>query len=75
MRYRVLPFTLIWFIASFIFFQYMSTSPEQEPEYFEDHVRAALQVIFNHPKPHETLFPGDKAWRYKKQPDGTWLKQ
>ena len=53
----------------------MSTSPEQEPEYFEDHVKAALKVLLEHPCPHETLFCNKNAWRYKKQQDGSWIKE
>ena len=53
----------------------MSTSPEQEPEYFEDHVRAALKILHDHPFPHKTLFVDNEAWRYKKLADGSWLKE
>ncbi len=54
--------------------RYLSTSPEQEPEYFEDHVRAALRVLHQHPEPDKSLFPDKLPWKYKKQADGSWMK-
>ncbi|KAI0207114.1 Protein N-terminal asparagine amidohydrolase [Lamellibrachia satsuma] len=52
--------------------QYLSTSPEQEPPHFENHVRKALTVLKNHPKPHRTLFPNDAPRCYAMDENGQW---
>jgi protein N-terminal asparagine amidohydrolase len=53
-------------------FQYLSTSPEQEPSYFEVNVRKALKVLSDHPHPEQTLFPDGQPHRYYLQQDGRW---
>ncbi|XP_060066595.1 protein N-terminal asparagine amidohydrolase-like isoform X2 [Ylistrum balloti] len=45
--------------------EHLSTSPEQEPPYFEDHVRAALLQIKEHPEPLKTVFKDGKPHCYK----------
>lgn len=44
--------------------QHLSTSPEQEPPHFEDHVRAALLQIKEHPEPLKTVFKDGKPRCY-----------
>ncbi|ESP01448.1 hypothetical protein LOTGIDRAFT_186232 [Lottia gigantea] len=53
--------------------KHLSTSPEQEPEGFEDSVRAAFIQIRDYPNPMKSHFSHGGARRYKKQPDGTWI--
>ncbi|XP_033754286.1 protein N-terminal asparagine amidohydrolase-like [Pecten maximus] len=45
--------------------EHLSTSPEQEPLYFEDQVRAALIQIKEHPEPLKTVFKDGKPHCYK----------
>lgn len=52
--------------------EYLSTSPAQEPEHFEQSVRAALMQMKEHPKPLETVFRRRKPHRYRKEADGKW---
>lgn len=49
----------------------LSTSPEQEPEHFVQHVREALTFLRDNPKP-ERLFPSGLPRKYRKNVDGTW---
>lgn len=55
-----------------VYRKYLSTSPEQEPEGFEQSVRASLVQMKEHPKPLETVFVGGKPRCYRKEPDGKW---
>ncbi|CAH1795030.1 unnamed protein product [Owenia fusiformis] len=52
--------------------QYLSTSPEQEPEHFVANVRRTLCFIHDNPKPLETIFKDGKPRRFKIQEDGAW---
>jgi len=54
--------------------QRLSTSPEQEPPHFEEHIRSALRVLRSHPKPHITLFPDARPRTYHLNCDGLWLR-
>ncbi|OWF40345.1 protein N-terminal asparagine amidohydrolase-like [Mizuhopecten yessoensis] len=45
--------------------EHLSTSPAQEPAHFEDHVRAALLQIKEHPQPMKTIFKDEKPRCYK----------
>ncbi|CAK8680166.1 unnamed protein product [Clavelina lepadiformis] len=47
--------------------QYMSTSPEVEPDNFCDHIRATLQFIADNPDPVETVFKDNKPLKYQKK--------
>ena len=49
----------------------LSTSPEQEPEHFVQHVRDALTFVRDNPNP-EMLFPSGLPRKYRKNADGTW---
>lgn len=43
----------------------MSTSPEVEPENFEDHIRATLAFIATHPDPMQSIFASGKPLIFK----------
>ena len=50
---------------------HMSTSPEQEPDDFEDNVRNGYKVLLKSP---EEIFPNNQARRYK-MINGEWKLQ
>uniref|UniRef100_A0A9L0IZI3 N-terminal asparagine amidase n=1 Tax=Equus asinus TaxID=9793 RepID=A0A9L0IZI3_EQUAS len=52
----------------------LSTSPLAEPPHFVEHIRSTLMFLKKYPSPTNTLFPGNKALRYKKNEDGLWEK-
>jgi protein N-terminal asparagine amidohydrolase len=53
-------------------FQYLSTSPEQEPPGYVQHVRETLSLMKAHPSPMQTIFAGNKGHVYKKEENGSW---
>ncbi|XP_005092602.1 protein N-terminal asparagine amidohydrolase [Aplysia californica] len=54
--------------------QYLSTSPAQEPEGFEENVRASLLQMKNFPNPLSSFFSNGKPRTYKKDPEtGAWI--
>lgn len=56
--------------------QYLSTSPEQEPESFENDIRQALLQIKNFPYPMKSVFKNGKARTYLKDAEsGLWNLQ
>ena len=57
-----------------VFMQHLSTSPAQEPDYFESHVRAAFSLLHAHPQPNETLFKDNAPRLYRKTMAGSWVK-
>ncbi|XP_072168214.1 protein N-terminal asparagine amidohydrolase-like [Diadema setosum] len=54
--------------------RHMSTSPDVEPPYFENHIRAALRWVLDHPNPAQTVFPGNKPRIYRKDKEGEWTE-
>ncbi|XP_064638295.1 protein N-terminal asparagine amidohydrolase-like [Lineus longissimus] len=52
--------------------QNLSTSPEQEPPGFIQHIKETLAVMKKHPRPKQTVFPGNKGHEYKKEQNGSW---
>lgn len=55
-------------------FQYLSTSPEQEPKDFERNVRAALIQIRDFPDPLNSVFKDGKPRAYRKEESGLWSR-
>ena len=56
--------------------QFLSTSPEQEPESFYESIRAALIQLRDFPNPLQTVFQGGKAKIYTKEKNsGSWQLQ
>uniref|UniRef100_A0A0B6ZH03 Protein N-terminal asparagine amidohydrolase n=2 Tax=Arion vulgaris TaxID=1028688 RepID=A0A0B6ZH03_9EUPU len=54
--------------------KYLSTSPEQEPEDFEDSVRASLVQLRDFPQPLVSIFKDGQPRRYKKDnTSGAWV--
>lgn len=49
-----------------------STSPKVEPPHFCQELRKVFKVFVDHPRPHETLFPGNKPKTYAISPAGAW---
>ena len=43
----------------------MSTSPKVEPEHFCSNIKSAVKLVLEHPEPLKTLFPHNKARKYK----------
>ena len=56
------------------FIQNLSTSPEVEPPYFEEHVRQALRFHLENPNVNETVFPQRKGHVFKKNAEGKWRR-
>ncbi|XP_072029573.1 protein N-terminal asparagine amidohydrolase-like [Amphiura filiformis] len=50
----------------------LSTSPEVEPPYFENHVRQALTFYLQNPDPAKTVFPQQRSHVYKRNAEGRW---
>ncbi|GFN78289.1 protein n-terminal asparagine amidohydrolase-like [Plakobranchus ocellatus] len=56
--------------------QFLSTSPEQEPESFVESVRATLIQLRDFPRPLQTVFKGGKSRIYSKDKStGKWIMQ
>ena len=53
--------------------QYLSTSPEQEPEGFEESVKASLAQMKNFPDPLISVFKGKPRTYKKDKATGAWL--
>ncbi|XP_076447077.1 protein N-terminal asparagine amidohydrolase-like [Babylonia areolata] len=60
-------------LSNAMYRQYMSTSPAQEPESFENDVRACLQHMKDFPD-STALFQGNIPRCYSKLPNGKWEK-
>jgi len=52
--------------------QNFSTSPKQEPPYFEEHVRQCFCILRDHPQPERTLFLGSHSRVYRKNAMKLW---
>ncbi|XP_059168986.1 protein N-terminal asparagine amidohydrolase-like isoform X2 [Physella acuta] len=53
--------------------KFLSTSPDQEPEGFEDNVRTTLKWLNDFPEPLKSVFKNGAPRRYVKDPFGAWI--
>ncbi|BFZ02622.1 hypothetical protein BsWGS_05661 [Bradybaena similaris] len=74
-HYDILPDVYIYLtLPNYLIRKYLSTSPEQEPEGFEDSIRASLIQIRDFPDPINSVFRGGKPRRYRKDnTSGMWI--
>ncbi|XP_038059320.1 protein N-terminal asparagine amidohydrolase-like isoform X2 [Patiria miniata] len=52
--------------------QYLSTSPDVEPQHFAQQVKAAIAFFLSHPS-SELVFPGGESRYFRMGQDGLWL--
>ncbi|CAG5129023.1 unnamed protein product [Candidula unifasciata] len=73
-HYDILPDVDIYLtLPDHLIRKYLSTSPEQEPDGFEDSIRAALIQIRDFPDPIKSVFNGGKPRKYRKDISGMWI--